>query len=271
MADKDYLSIAKTRVHRPSQLDTYRSVFCYGRNKKGKTWFGLSAGRDNTMVLDPENGTDAMRQTDPFVWPITKWEDLQEAYGALRTGKLTPNFFQQGESSTPFPWLSVDGLTRMNNMALKYVMKVQEERDLDRQPGFVQQRDYGKSGELMKQMLANFHTLKMNVVYSAQERMKANKAFGDSEDEDETEVDYLMVPDLPDSVRSAVNAIVEVIGRIYTTRVTLKDGSEKLQRRLWIGVHERYDTGYRSDFTLPDIIKNPTLPKLVHAMLEGGQ
>jgi hypothetical protein len=80
-----------------------------------------------------------------------------------------------------------------------------------------------------------------------------------------------MVPDLPDSVRSAVNAIVEVIGRIYTTRVTLKDGSEKLQRRLWIGVHERYDTGYRSDFTLPDIIKNPTLPKLVHAMLEGGQ
>lgn len=270
MADKDYLTIAKQKVHRPSQLDTYRSIFCYARNKKGKTRFGLSAGRDATMVLDPEGGTDTMKSIDPFVWPITGWADMQEAYGALRTGKLSPNFFQQGESSTPFSWLSVDGLTRMNNMALKYVMKTQEERDLDRQPGFVQQRDYGKSGELMKQMLANFHTLKMNVVYTAQERMKANKAFGDAEDDDEEEVDYLMVPDLPDSVRASVNAIVEVIGRLYTAKVTIK-GEEKIQRRLWIGIHERYDTGYRSDFSLPDIIKNPTLPKLVTAMLEGGQ
>lgn len=267
--DKDYLTIAKRKVHRPSDLDTYRCLLVYSRNKKGKTRFSTSGGIDETIVLDPEKGTDTMKTTNPYVWPIEKWADLQEAYGALRTGKLSPNFFVQGESSTPFSWVSVDGLTKFNNMALKYVMKIQEERDLDRQPGFVQQRDYGKSGELMKQMLANFHGLKMNVCFTAQERMRANRVFGDTEEEDETEVDYVLVPDLPESVKGAVNALVEVIGRLYTTKVTIK-GVEKTQRRLWIGIHDRYDTGYRSDFVLPDMIKNPTIPKLVSAMLEGG-
>lgn len=272
-ADKDYLSIAKKRVHRPSELQSHRCIFIYGRNKKGKTKLSLSAGRDITMALDPEKGTDTMKSLDPFVWPITRWADLQEAYGALRTGKLSPNFFKQGESSTPFSWVSVDGLTRMNNMALRYVMNRQEERDLDRQPGFVQRSDYGKSGELMKQMLANFHSLPMNVVLTAQERMRENKAFGEAEEDDEETSDYLMVPDLPDSVKSAVNAIVEVIGRIYTATVIPTKGpnagKEITQRRLWIGIHDRYDTGYRSDFVLPNMIKNPTLPKLVAAMLEG--
>lgn len=274
-AEKDYLAIAKRRVHRPSKLESFRCFLFYGRNKKGKSRLSLSAGIEETLVLDPEKGTDTMKKSDPFVWPITKWTDMQEAYGALRTGKLSPNFFQQGESSTPFSWLSVDGLTRMNNMALRMVMRRQEERDLDRQPGFVQRSDYGKSGEQMKQMLANFHSLKMNVVYTAQERMRENKAFGDDNDEDdEEEASYLMVPDLPDSVKSAVNAQVEVIGRIYTTTIIPTKGAnmgkEVTQRRLWIGIHDRYDTGYRSDFILPNMIKNPTIPKLVSAMLEGG-
>ncbi len=83
-----------------------------------------------------------------------------------------------------------------------------------------------------------------------------------------------MVPDLPAGVKSSVNAIVEVIGRIYTTNIIptkgANAGKEVPQRRLWIGVHDRYDTGYRSDFSLPPMIKNPTIPKLVNAMIEGA-
>lgn len=269
-AEKDYLAIAKRKVHRPADLDTFRSIFVYGKNKKGKSRLATTVGVDRVIYLDPEGGTDTMKARNPFVWPIEKWADLQEAYGALRTGKLSPNFFVQGESSTPFEWVAPDGLTKMNNMALRYVMKVQEEKDLDRQPGMVQQRDYGKSGELMKQMLANFHALKMHKYYTAQERIRPNKGFGMSESEgDEEDVDFVRVPDLPDGVKSAVNSIVEVIGRIYTVTVVIK-GEDKIQRRLWIGVHDRYDTGFRSDFALPDMIKNPTLPKLVALMLEGG-
>lgn len=270
MAEKDYLAIARKKVKRPREQDSFRKIMIYGRNKKGKTRFSLSGGIENTLILDPEHGTTTMKELNPYVWPIDKWEDVQEAYGALRTGELSPKSLGQGPSDVPFTWVSVDGLTRMNNMALRYVMHLAEEKDLDRRPGMVDRRDYGKSGEMMKQMLLNFHTLPINVVYTAQERMITM----DEGDEDGGESAFF-VADLPASARSAANAIVEVIGRIYTTRTTVKvrGGGERevMQRRLFIGLHERYDTGFRSDFKLPDMIKNPTLDKLTSLMLTGQE
>jgi hypothetical protein len=267
--EKDYLALARTRAHTPTSITSFRKILVYARNKKGKTRFGLSAGRDITLEVDPERGTDTMKSIDPFVWPIEKWEDTQEVYGALRTGKLSPNHIKQGESSTPFSWVSLDGLTRMNNMALKYVMKVQEERDLDRHPGMVAQRDYGKSGEMMKQLLLNFQNLKINVCYTAQEKMINGTGFDD--DEDAEDVDAFYVPDLPNAVRSTVNSVVEVIGRLYVVKVPSLKNPDTIvtQRRLQIGLHEKYDTGFRSDYKLPDMIKNPTLPKLSALMIEG--
>jgi len=269
-AKKDYLAIAKQKGYRPKDVQSYRKIMVYGRNKKGKSRFALSAGIERTLVLDPEHGVDTMQELNPYVWPITKWEDIQEAYGALRTGKLSPRTMGLGTSDVPFDWVSVDGLTRMNKMALRYVMKLAEEKDLDRRPGMVDRRDYGKSGELMSQMLTNFHTLPMNVVYTAQERMITL----DDGDEDGGEGAFF-VADLPASARSSANAIVEVIGRIYSTRtdVPVRGGGTKevMQRRLFIGLHERYDTGFRSDFKLPDMIKNPTLDKLVNLMLTGQE
>lgn len=270
MAGKDYLAIAKQKVQRPKDVESYRKIMIYGRNKKGKTRFALSGGIENTLILDPEHGTDTMKELNPYVWPIEKWEDIQEAYGALRTGQLSPKALGQGSSDEPFTWVAVDGLTRLNNMALRYVMRLAEEKDLDRRPGMVARQDYGKSGELMKQMLLNFHTLKMNVVYTAQERVITM----DDGNEEENESVYF-VADMPAGARAAANAIVEVIGRIYTTRtdVKVKGGGTKevMQRRLYIGLHERYDTGFRSDFKLPDLIKYPTLTKLTNLMLTGQE
>jgi hypothetical protein len=272
VAEKDYIAIAKRKVTKPSQQkDRGRKLLVYARNKKGKTTFGLSAGIQKTLVLDPERGTDPFVQADPHTWHIEKWQDMQEAYGALRTGQLSPKLLGHGPSDKPYTWVLVDGLTRLNNMALRYVMSVAEERDLDRKPGMVDRRDYNKSGELMKQMLTNFHNLKMGVIYTAQERMETSGG----EDDEEGESSVFYVPDLPKGVRGTVNSLVDVIGRLYVTTVTvkLKGGGTKdrPQRRLWIGDHERYDTGYRSDFSLPPMIKDPTVPKLVNLMLTGDE
>lgn len=260
----DYLAIAKQRGHRPAKKDHFPRILVYGRNKKGKTTFSLSAGVEKTLIVDPEKGTDLMVAKNPHVWPVTKWEDMQEVWGALRTGQLSPATLGTGKEKEPFEWVAIDGLTKINNMALKFVGKKAEERDLDRQPGMVDRRDYNKSGELMKDMLNNFHGLKMGVIFSAQERMTTL----DSGDHDEdTETTYF-IPDLPAGVRGAVNGLVEVIGRIYVVKVETKAGP-RAQRRLQIGVHERYDTGYRSDYVLPDMIKNPTIPKLVSLLRTG--
>jgi hypothetical protein len=146
-------------------------------------------------------------------------------------------------------------------------MKVQEERDLDRVVGMVQQRDYGRAGELMKDMMSQFHNLDLGVIYTAQERQEA--PFTGDEDEESEVGTATYVPDLPKGVRGQLTTVVDVIGRLYIVKVE-KDGVEKPQRRLWIGPSMQYDTGYRSDYQLPDMVKVPTIPKLVRLMAEGS-
>lgn len=249
----DYKALGKSRISKPGNKP--KRILVYGRNKKGKTFFGASAPK--CLILDPEIGTEELPD-DSSIWAIGKWEDLDEAYKFLKSGQHD------------FESVCVDGMTRIHNMALRYVMSTAEERDLDRIPGQVQQRDYGKAGELTKGMLFNFHTLPMTVIYTAQERQEIPGEF-DSEDEDSEQASARFVPDLPKGVRSSINAIVNVIGRVYTVKIESKTtpGTMVTQRRLWIGQSEAFDTGIRSKHKLPDMIKNPTVPKLVNLMNTG--
>lgn len=256
MAEKDYKKIAKRKIRKPSEVEKKPSILIYARNKKGKTTLGASA--PNVLILDPEGGTDTMVKKNPDVWPIEEWSNLEEAYKFLKLGDHN------------YEWVFPDGLTRMHRMALRFVMKQAEERDLDRRPGQITQKDYGQANEMVQQMILNFHSLPLGVVYSAQERMISSMGFDEEGDEEQTS---MFVPDLPAGARSAINQVVDVIGRLYVTKVKVKRNGKIVnanQRRLFIGVHERYDTGFRSDYHLPDELKNPTIPRLVDLMLTGG-
>jgi hypothetical protein len=261
---KDYAAIAAKRMHRPADRERPPRFLIYSRNKKGKTTFAKSAS-PRTLIIDPEGGTDEMKKSNPHVWPVHLWPDMDEVYEFLRHVNKCPfKNCPQGKDH-PFDWVSPDGLTRMNNMALKYVGKIAEERSLDRIPGMVNQKDYNKSGELMKDMLVKFHNLPLGVVFTAQERQV--KAFDSEEDEDYEDNSAWYVPDLPKGVRGSANAIVDVIGRLYVIKT--EDEPPRRQRRLWLGESAMYDTGYRSDFVLPDYLPNPTVPRLVELIRTG--
>ncbi len=261
-ARKDYAAIAAAKIRKPSAVKRAPQILVYSRNKKGKSTLCSSA--PNVLMIDPENGTDHLKKADPSVWKVTRWEDFDEIDRYLRMG------------NHGFEWVSVDGLTRIHNMALRFVMQQQEERDLDRIPGFVQLKDYGKANELLKGMMLNFQALGIGVIYTAQERMQSVENLSE-EDEEAEESDIMYVPDISKGARSAVLAMVDVIGRLYTVRATktvkLRSGDTKekeyVQRRLWVGVHPRYDTGYRSDYELPDFITDPTIPRLVEFLNNG--
>lgn len=263
--EKDYAAIAASRMHRPAERQRRPRFLVYSRNKKGKTTFSLSAGVGKTLLVDPEQGTDEMRKSNPHVWPIEKWTDMDDLYEFMRFVNKCPFKGCEFGKDHPFEWIGDIGLTRINNMALKHVMKIQEERSLDRIPGLVQQRDYGKSGELMKEMLNKFHNLPQGVVFTAQERQV--EADDSEEDEEYEEATSWYVPDLPKSVKGAANSIVDVIGRLYVVRTA--DDPPKAERRLWLGNSVKYDTGYRSDFVMPDMVRNPTVPKLVRLIRTG--
>lgn len=256
MAEKDYAAIAKQRIVRPATMEKLPRILVYGRNKKGKTTFCTSAGVEQTLIADPETGTTYMKGLNPHVWPVTKWEDLEELYGYLRLGRH------------PYKWVALDGLTRFSDMALDYTMNVRQERQIDSKPGMVQLKDWGQAGKLMKTMLVNFYNLKkLGVIYTAQERpLEMINSEADEEIEEES---MAFVADIPKGVRGTVNSLADVIARIYVAKTDV-NGAEVKQRRLWLGEHPMYDTGGRSEYTLPDYLKNPTIPKLLH-LLETGK
>lgn len=261
-AKKDYRAIAARKIQKPADRVRRPQILVYARNKKGKTTFGASA--PNVLMIDPENGTDHLKKINPDAWHVAQWEDIEEVYRYLRLG------------DHKYEWVTVDGITRIHNMALRFVMNQAEERDLDRTPGMVQLKDYGKANELLKGMLLNFQSLGLGVVYTCQERMQAVSEPAE-EDEDAAEAEVMFVPDVSKGARAALNSMVDVIGRLYTVPVTktvkLRNGDTKekeiMERRLWIGLHPRYDTGFRSEFQLPDFLTNPTVPRLVQLIDNG--
>lgn len=279
---KDYLAIAKRNITKPSKVKRKWRLLVYSKNKKGKTRFCMSAdtldkagkAEGRLLIIDPEQGTVQYPRSDPHVWYVKKWEDLDDIWGALRTGKVTPKFLGLGDRDEPYDWVALDGMTKINNMALRFIMRKREETSsLSVRPGIVDRRDYNKSGELIKELLLMFDALPINVIYTAQERMLTPQ--GDDDGSDETdESSVFFVPDLPAGARGSVNSIVDVIGRLYVTKAMFKNPKggepiEKNQRRLFMGLHPAYDTGFRSELELPDVLKNPTVPRLVKLLEEG--
>jgi hypothetical protein len=269
MAKKiDYMAIAKSNITRPKERKRRPKFLFYSRNKKGKTTLAQTA--PNVLMVDPEGGTDELKTSNPHAWHIQQWEDFENIYKWVRGGAQCPRDECQGDKAHAFTWISIDGLTKIHKFALNFVMRVEEERSLDRQPGFVQQKDYGKANELLRQMMTNFHNLPQGIVYTAQERMLVEGEFSD-EDEDVESPQCQYVPDLPKGIRSEANSIVDGIGRLYIVKVTSsKTGKETPQRRLWLAPSEIYDTGFRSDHKLPNYLKNPTVPKLVKLVRTGS-
>lgn len=269
--EKDYLAIARKKVYNPSKKAPKWRFLVYSRNKKGKTTFCMSAGRSKVLIADPEWGVDKYVKTDPYVWPLERWEDTQDLWGALRTGELSPKTLGLGPEDEPFEWVALDGMTKINNYALRYIMALGEATNLDRKPGIVDRRDYNKSGELIKELVLKFDALPMGVIYTAQERMVT---LSEDQEEDETaEASTFFVADLPAGARGTVNSVVDVIGRLYVRKVEFKKKGGgtviKNQRRLWLDNHPMYDTGGRSEYELPEFIRNPTVPLLVETMLKG--
>lgn len=277
--EKDYLSIARAKMTQPSKMAPKWRFLVYSRHKKGKTRFLISADEGQAgkiLILDAERGTDKYRSDamNPHVWPITRWEDMDEAWGALRTGELSPKTAGLGASSKPYKWVGVDTGTKINNFALKYVAGIEAERSLDVKPGLIAKQYYYKSGELMKDLVLKFDALpNVGIIWTAQEKVKTLNE--DQETDELDEVSTWIVPDLPDGVRGYLNANCDVIGRLFVTKAEFKAKSggtvEKNQRRLFIGHHPMYDTGFRSEYELPDLVKSPTVPRLVQTILEGQQ
>lgn len=262
----DYSKIAAQRIRVPEE-DKPRAprLLVYGRNKKGKTHFGNTA--PDVLVLDPDDQPRALRPS----WPINRWEDMNEAYQYLKAGKH------------PYRWVNMDGATKIYSYALRWVMRQNEEKvaAMDRKPDLKKIQHYGWANSIFETMLHNFHSLRdIGIIITAQEKMVAVSELDDNlDDEDYTATSYQYIVALPKGARAPLNAMVDLTGRIYVVRgeferrvkVNGKWTTEEYtkQRRLLIGPDDMYETGYRSEYLLPDVIEDPTVPRVVRALRTG--
>lgn len=277
MAVKNYAAIAKAKISRPATAERMPRFLVYGRNKKGKTRFCATA--PDVLICDPEDGTVEEKKLNPDVWHITEWNDLNEVYNFLKGDGKSPT------TGKKYQWVALDGMTKMLSMAIDFVSKQQAERDLTRQPNQVDRRTYGQANRMVEALLHNFHSLRhIGIIFTSQERQVEIENMEDlGEDEDATPASYMYVPDLTKGARAPLNQVVDLIGRIYVVRgdftvkrrvrqgdkVVTKEVEAKIQRRLYIGPHEMYDTGARTGFDLPDFIKEPTVASVTKALREG--
>jgi hypothetical protein len=277
VAGKDYAAIARAKISRPGTGRMPRYLV-YGRNKKGKTRFCATA--PNVLICDPEDGTIAETKLDPDVWHVTQWTDLDDVYNAIKSGIKSP------KTGEPYKWVALDGMTQMLGMAVRFVQNQIGDVDLTKKPTDQDQRRlYGRANQLIQGMLHNFHSLRSTgLIFTASERVVEIENMEDlGDDDDATPSSFQYVPDLSPGARAPLNQVVDVIGRIYVVRgdferkirtkvgdkVVVKTVESKIQRRLFVAPHEMYDTGYRSGYSLPDFIKEPTVATLGRALREG--
>lgn len=257
-SNKSYDHI-RSAIHKPRKRPI--SALIYGRNKKGKTHFCTTA--PNVLIIDPEDGTDGLIDAGPDVYSLTAWTQFDDLYKFLKYDKH------------PYEYIAFDGMSRFANMALRFAKsgaKGAGDLSLISSPGQSRIQDYGAAGELMKGLMYNFHSLDIGKIYTAQER--SIDAVALEEDEESPTIgpeDRVYVPDLPAGTKSAVNAIVDVIGRAYTIR---KDHPQDLSKkvtsyRLWLAPTHNYDTGFRSEYRLPDYMINPSIDKLTNLIRTG--
>lgn len=249
----------KRRIHKPTERRLNFQI--YGRYKKGKTHFCTTA--PNVLILDPEGGTDHFKTASPDVVTITQWADFAEVYEYLKYGTHS------------YEYVAFDGMTKFANMALRFIKSQSAEHKLTAKPEQKRINEYGDAGQLMQGVLNNFHSLPLGKIYTCQERSVDASVV---EEDDEVPVpgkeDRIFVPDLPNGTRSAVNAIVDVIGRAYTVRKEHPQDFEKkiTSYRLWLAQSVNYDTGTRSEFQrkLPDYVINPSVTKLTNLIETGS-
>ena len=266
----DYLKLAQQRIKRPGDDDRMPRYLVYARNKKGKTRFSATA--PNVLIVDPEQGTDEEQKINPDVWKITEWQDLDDIYHYMRGARKSPT------TGKRYEWISLDGMTRIHKIAMRFIKGSKLTDDLTKKPEDQSNRVYGKANDLVEDMLHKFHSLRdLGIILTAQERMIEIANMEDLDDDEATPAAYQYVSDLPKGARGSLNQIVDVVGRLYVVRTDVKrrvNGKvvmvpNALQRRLWVAPHDLYDTGYRSQFELPDFIKSPSVPRVNKAIREG--
>lgn len=250
---KSDIEKAKKKL-RPVSEPTNLTLVVYGRNKQGKTRFACDSDLKTLLIDCNEKGWASVRRYKNVTrYSVGKFEEIDPIYWLLRAG------------DHDFDVVIIDTVTSLATICMKWVLKDDADRDMNRDPLTPDQRSWGKLGEAIKDVIIKFRNLAetpgIHVIFLAQEKTTYSE-------EDDGTTNSEVHPELSPSPRSTLLSAVDIIGRIYVREVEDKKGKKQMERRMLLGAHPKYVAGNRYD-ELKYVERNPTFGGFLEKITGG--
>lgn len=246
--DRGGIEAVVKRIRSVDDVDPWAKVLVFGHNGSGKTRFAASAPK--CLILDiNEMGTRSAVGSGARMIEINAWEEVGHIFWYLKAG------------DHPYESVAIDTITSMHNLAMRFVLGEQDDRDPSRMRDTPDKRTWGRSGELTKSMIWAFRNLPMHVVLTAQVRSIV--------DQDTQEVLDTTV-DLPAGARGSATGAVGVLGYLEPKESKVRERATRKITTKWIdtmlvGPHRDYSCLKDRTNTLGPLCKRPTMPKVIEA------
>lgn len=227
-----------------SDVEDHLKACIYARNKVGKTVFACSSDLPTLVIDCNERGFASVRKRpNVSVYKLTTWDQLDPIYWYLRNG------------NHQYKVVVIDTITMLASVGMKWVLKDDYDRDMNRDPLTPDRRSYLKLGEILTDAIIKFRNLPYHIIFNAQEKVT-------TEEDEEGNTSLETHPELSPKPRSVLLSATNLIGRLYVAEVEGKDGKKKMERRMLLGSRPKYASGGRFE-ELKAIERNPNLGEFI--------
>lgn len=248
-AKEKRLVLVKSRLHPVVDARVLLHMLVWGRVKSGKTTFACS-GPKPIMFLAETGQLSVRTHKDLVIYPLNPdgsfrkviWKDAYDFLYLLRHGGL--------ERET----VVIDTASALVRIGMKYILKDEEARDVEREPDTPTQPTWNRLTnimlEFMEELEAICRTQNMHLIYTAQQRIL-------SEQKAETEGTNIS-PDFSPALKSFITQKPDILARTFIE----KEESDDLEAEptLKYGMMFRHDEFLVGERVTPRGAKTPYLP-----------
>ena len=249
----------------PAAISEHLKILVYADPGVGKTYFLGTADDDPrltpALLVDTEGGTLTIRgKKNIDVVRVRSYEDITKLIKHLRMPDHSKCSHHQWKC------IMIDSLTELQKQIMQEILRMEYVKKPSRDPDIPEMRDWGKNAERVRKVVRAFRDLQgYHIIFTLLQR----------EIKDENTGITVVKPGLPGQLADDIAGFIDVVGFLQIVRKeeTKKEGDKTVKkvivsRQMVVQPVTRAIAKDRSN-VLGDIIENPTLPKMLDAIMEA--
>lgn len=252
-------------LHTPSAISEHLKILVYADPGVGKTYFLGTADDDPrltpALLVDTEGGTLTIRgKKNIDVVRVRSYEDIVKLINHLRMPDHSKCSHRQWKC------IMIDSLTELQKQIMQEILRMEYVKKPSRDPDIPEMRDWGKNAERVRKVVRAFRDLQgYHIIFTLLQR----------EIKDDNTGITVVKPGLPGQLADDIAGFIDIVGYLQIVRKeeTKKEGDKAVKkvsvsRQMIVQPISRAIAKDRSD-VLGDVIIDPTLPKMLDAILEA--